>query len=702
MATIIERNVNDFCRLCAGETISGVVIYSSEGLHLCLEEKILQCLRIEISKEDVLPKKVCCPCQTRLEESHRFAVQANEVQRTLELLVQKSRIIEQNIDVKLEELDIKDEINDLPLDVTIETASERKNESKINLPRENYNIAGVQSSTVSKNQVKTENARRDECSNRYASKLKKQHQKTDSDLQSSELETNKNAMCSFPSPSQCLVSDDAENTDANEQEKRESDEDVKERWEVEEEEIADEYEIEENVEEMNIINDSESHNEFQPYKLDGTTNDDLIESEMKFRTGEEEEEEDDDDDEEGEEGGEKDVDESTKEEWKTHWGIKCNECDEVFPYRSQFDKHYRGSYDKIPIYTCSYCNKSMEKYSTFRSHCYRHVTEGRYRCEYCQKGFSLRSMLHVHILAKHTSVKPFICEECGKGFVTRPGLNIHLKKHKNDEKQEYPCSECGKIFAEKSHLNRHNSFHSEKRPFQCTVCLKTYKTERCLKVHAMVHSEARPYVCTYCNKGFLSSTKLKQHYNIHTGERPYACKFCERTFTNYPNWLKHTRRRHKEFLNVGSSAQNTSSQTAAQAQPQPQSQEQHHHQHQQEGQEQQHEQLFQHQHSQHNPDRRNSLDNSGVSAQTQLSDVSSQLSETCMDPANASSLEMLQQYSRSEPTKLEQTLSPHDTQKCQVISHQPAHHQPMEQTFSLPQVYPDHLISIHPHNILPL
>lgn len=32
---------------------------------------------------------------------------------------------------------------------------------------------------------------------------------------------------------------------------------------------------------------------------------------------------------------------------------------------------------------------------------------------------------------------------------------------------------------------------------------------------------------------------------MHTGERPYACKYCERTFTNYPNWLKHTRRRHR-------------------------------------------------------------------------------------------------------------------------------------------------------------
>jgi len=44
---------------------------------------------------------------------------------------------------------------------------------------------------------------------------------------------------------------------------------------------------------------------------------------------------------------------------------------------------------------------------------------------------------------------------------------------------------------------------------------------------------------------FSAFPVFQQHYNIHTGERPYACKFCERTFTNYPNWLKHTRRRHK-------------------------------------------------------------------------------------------------------------------------------------------------------------
>lgn len=68
-----------------------------------------------------------------------------------------------------------------------------------------------------------------------------------------------------------------------------------------------------------------------------------------------------------------------------------------------------------------------------------------YRCSDCPKGFSLQSMLHVHILAKHTKAKPYICEECGKSFVTKPGLKIHLKKHKTETKEEYPCVECGKV-----------------------------------------------------------------------------------------------------------------------------------------------------------------------------------------------------------------------------------------------------------------
>lgn len=31
----------------------------------------------------------------------------------------------------------------------------------------------------------------------------------------------------------------------------------------------------------------------------------------------------------------------------------------------------------------------------------------------------------------------------------------------------------------------------------------------------------------------------------YSGARPYKCKYCSKDFTNFPNWLKHIRRRHK-------------------------------------------------------------------------------------------------------------------------------------------------------------
>ncbi|GFG30066.1 hypothetical protein Cfor_06137 [Coptotermes formosanus] len=561
-----EKSIADFCRLCAVEAKNGVVIYSSEGVNLCLEEKIIQCLRIEVSKDDMLPKKVCRPCRARLEDYHKFAERANRVQHTLELLIQmKSANMssgplvaetknEDGIHVKKDpdDIEIKDELMELPLDVTLVSDGDSHVDTKVNSTDDDHSIPELPPLPHIR---ESKHGSINERPMRLTRRRKMLQPKKSSRQQPVVARRRGRSRRNIPRPPPSSEEDSEE--------------------EVKEEKIDEE-------------------GDEDPEELEKTDPDEIDELNVfKGLRDEEEEEEDEEIDDE--------ADKNAKEEWKTHWGIKCNQCEQIFPFKSQFDRHYRSLYERKPIYTCSYCNKTMEKYSTFRSHCYRHVTEGRYRCEYCQKGFSLRSMLHVHILAKHTTVKPFICEECGKGFVTRPGLNIHLKKHKTDEKLEYPCGDCGKVlhtrggltahqnvhklgrrfmcdvcgktftqkvnmqqhvkhhtgerpfacekcgkcFAEKSHLNRHYSFHSEKRPFQCTICLKMYKTERCLKVHAMVHAEARPYVCTYCNKGFLSTTKLKQHYNIHTGERPYACKFCERTFTNYPNWLKHTRRRHK-------------------------------------------------------------------------------------------------------------------------------------------------------------
>lgn len=165
-------------------------------------------------------------------------------------------------------------------------------------------------------------------------------------------------------------------------------------------------------------------------------------------------------------------------------------------------------------------------------------------CPECGKFLSAGS-LYSHRKIHSVDGPRFRCEDCDKSFVQKINFIHHRKKHLPNDERPFPCKECDKAFFEKSHLVRHQFFHSEARPFKCESCGKCYKTERCLKVHSAVHNTDRPFVCPECNKGFLSSSKLRQHSNIHSGLRPFKCKYCARDFTNFPNWLKHIRRRHK-------------------------------------------------------------------------------------------------------------------------------------------------------------
>lgn len=44
-----ENFMDAVCRLCASESKNGITIYSTEGHEHCLETKIINCLRIEVS-----------------------------------------------------------------------------------------------------------------------------------------------------------------------------------------------------------------------------------------------------------------------------------------------------------------------------------------------------------------------------------------------------------------------------------------------------------------------------------------------------------------------------------------------------------------------------------------------------------------------------------------------------------------------------
>lgn len=58
-------------------------------------------------------------------------------------------------------------------------------------------------------------------------------------------------------------------------------------------------------------------------------------------------------------------------------------------------------------------------------------TNDKYKCSYCQKGFSRPSSLRIHIYS-HTGEKPFACPEpeCGRKFSVQSNMRRHLRIHR--------------------------------------------------------------------------------------------------------------------------------------------------------------------------------------------------------------------------------------------------------------------------------
>lgn len=264
----------------------------------------------------------------------------------------------------------------------------------------------------------------------------------------------------------------------------------------------------------------------------------------------------------------------------------CGQCDkQILQYKAYRLHCYRHSNSATQRYTCAVCAKVFHQKSDLTRHeaihepavaPAQHTENAPIGCDRCDAVFATQAEVRVHVRKIHPIPKQMIecpdcgkflsagslyshrkihsvdgprfrCEDCDKSFVQKINFIHHRKKHLPNDERPFPCQECDKAFFEKSHLQRHQFFHSEVRPYKCESCGKCYKTERCLKVHSAVHTPKsdRPFVCTECNKGFLSSSKLRQHSNIHSGLRPFKCQYCPRDFTNFPNWLKHIRRRHK-------------------------------------------------------------------------------------------------------------------------------------------------------------
>ncbi|KAK7869183.1 hypothetical protein R5R35_001127 [Gryllus longicercus] len=115
-------------------------------------------------------------------------------------------------------------------------------------------------------------------------------------------------------------------------------------------------------------------------------------------------------------------------------------------------------------FRCSYCKATFPDVESLRPHVESHrYWEETFHCELCQRRFSTRGYLAMHMSA-HRRDKPFACDLCDRRFALRNYLAMHMRGHAQAAAEKpFGCCECGARFVRAHWLNAHLRAHKRVR-----------------------------------------------------------------------------------------------------------------------------------------------------------------------------------------------------------------------------------------------
>ena len=121
----------------------------------------------------------------------------------------------------------------------------------------------------------------------------------------------------------------------------------------------------------------------------------------------------------------------------------------------------------------------------------------------------------------------------------------------NNRKKKYKCSYCDRGFTRRDNMKKHiAAVHEGQKPFKCSICEASFTQSHHLKTHTKTVHEGQKFKCSICDSSFTQSGDLKRHIaTVH--EKSFHCSICDASFTRRESLKKHISELHmRHKLNV--------------------------------------------------------------------------------------------------------------------------------------------------------
>ncbi len=228
----------------------------------------------------------------------------------------------------------------------------------------------------------------------------------------------------------------------------------------------------------------------------------------------------------------------------------CHICGKTFKNADSCANHIKMVHERSYAVACEVCGQTLVSKDVLKRHMekvHQKSSPARYKCDLCDKKYSTRSYLRIHVTRDHLQLSQFQCDCCEKAFGSKDTLKSHVRKV-HEKKYQVKCDKCDKMLSSTSNLKTHiEAVHEGLKPFQCDICENKFKSKDGLTVHKIFLHAGKDrrgeFQCDNCGKSFMTKRLLQQHFeNIHLKIKNLKCEVCGRQFYYQSNLNKHKTR----------------------------------------------------------------------------------------------------------------------------------------------------------------